>query len=383
MNMYIFVLLSFVLSLCFMPLIIKFCKKRELYDYQSSRKIHSGNIPRIGGIGIFASFIISSVLFLLLTQRISIWDNLPILVAALIIFTCGIIDDLKNLPAIVKLLFQLLAVAIVTFNDYRFTQIFSWHLPTSISYILTFGWILGVINAYNLIDGLDGLCGTLTFTALVTLGVLYTLSGNTEANLCFILAGSVLGFLCFNWPPAKIFMGDNGSQFLGFMIATIPLYSSSDVFEYNKFFVMLVLTSFPVFDTVAAIWRRLREKKDIMSPDRSHLHHKLLNLGYSQKHALYLVAIIQLLLSLSVILAHFLGKTNINGNMVSAKGSAVLIEDLVFMLLFFGIIHFTNKKNNLQKQAAENVRASEHVNKSSFCKKNSNFGLNKYFFFVN
>ena len=363
MNMYIFVLLSFVLSLCFMPLIIKFCKKRELYDYQSSRKIHSGNIPRIGGIGIFASFIISSVLFLLLTQRISIWNNLPILVAALIIFTCGIIDDLKNLPAIVKLLFQLLAVAIVTFNDYRFTQIFSWHLPTSISYILTFGWILGVINAYNLIDGLDGLCGTLTFTALVTLGVLYTLSGNTEANLCFILAGSVLGFLCFNWPPAKIFMGDNGSQFLGFMIATIPLYSSSDVFEYNKFFLMLVLTSFPVFDTVAAIWRRLREKKDIMSPDRSHLHHKLLNLGYSQKHALYLVAIIQLLLSLSVILAHFLGKTNINGNMVSAKGSAILIEDLVFMLLFFGIIHFTNKKNNLQKQAAENVRASEHVNK--------------------
>ena len=158
-------------------------------------------------------------------------------------------------------------------------------------------------------------------------------------------------------------MGDNGSQFLGFMIATIPLYSSSDVFEYNKFFVMLVLTSFPVFDTVAAIWRRLREKKDIMSPDRSHLHHKLLNLGYSQKHALYLVVIIQLLLSLSVILAHFLGKTNINGNMVSAKGSAILIEDLVFMLLFFGIIHFTNKKNNLQKQAAENVRASEHVTK--------------------
>ena len=186
-----------------MPLIIKFCKKRELYDYQSSRKIHSGNIPRIGGIGIFASFIISSVLFLLLTQRISIWDNLPILVAALIIFTCGIIDDLKNLPAIVKLLFQLLAVAIVTFNDYRFTQIFSWHLPTSISYILTFGWILGVINAYNLIDGLDGLCGTLTFTALVTLGVLYTLSGNTEANLCFILAGSVLGFLCFKKKKKK------------------------------------------------------------------------------------------------------------------------------------------------------------------------------------
>lgn len=357
--MYIFVLISFLLSLGFMPLIIKFCNRRKLYDYQDERKIHSGNIPRLGGIGIFSSFLISSVIFLITSNNISIWDNFPILIAGLIIFVCGTIDDLKNLPAIVKLLFQLTAVTIVTMNGYRFTRICSWEIPTVLSYLLTFGWILGVINAYNLIDGLDGLCGTLTFTALVTLGILYTLSGKIEANLCFILAGSILGFLCFNWPPAKIFMGDNGSQFLGFMLATIPFYSSGDVFEYNKFFIMIILTAFPVFDTIAAIWRRLREKRDIMSGDRSHLHHKLLNLGYTRKQALMLITVLQILLCATVILSHFLGHGEGSGSFVSSKGTAILIEAAGFVILFFGIIHFSNKKITKQKAEAEVQKEGE------------------------
>lgn len=349
--MYIYILVSFALCVAMIPLIIKFCKKFSLYDYQSARKIHSGDIPRLGGIGIAVSFFIAAFLFLFLTQKIGFKNNLPILIAGLIIFTGAIIDDLKNLPAIVKLIIQLVAVSLVTINGYRFTQICGWHLPTVLSFILTFGWVLGVINAYNLIDGLDGLCGSLSFTALVTLGVLYTLSGNIEANLCFILAGSVLGFLVFNWPPAKIFMGDNGSQFLGFMIATIPLYTSSDVFEYNKFLIMLVITSFPVFDTIAAIWRRLRENRGIMSPDRSHLHHKLLNMGYNKKQALYLIAVLQTLLCIAVILSFIVGNTVVDGKISGAKGSAILLEALAFMLLFFAIIHFTNKKISEQTPA--------------------------------
>jgi len=356
--MYIYILVSFVLCLGLIPLIIKFCKKFKLYDYQSARKIHSGDIPRLGGIGIAVSFFIAAFLFLFLTKKISVRDNLPVLIAALIIFIGAVIDDLKNLPALVKLVIQLVAVSIVTINGYRFTQICGWHLPTVLSFILTFGWVLGVINAYNLIDGLDGLCGTLSFTALATLGVLYTLSGNVEAVLCFILAASVFGFLCYNWPPAKIFMGDNGSQFLGFMIATIPLYTSSDVFEYNKFFIMLVLTSFPVFDTIAAIWRRLRERRDIMSPDKSHLHHKLLNMGYTKKQALYLIGILQVLLCAAVILSYIVGNTVVEGKICGSKGTAILIETLAFMLLFFGIIHFTNKSVNAKK-AAEGITDEE------------------------
>lgn len=341
--MYLFVVISFVLSAVFMPLIMLYCKKRSLYDYQDSRKIHSGNIPRLGGIGIFAAFFIPTVIFLLTNKNISGRNNLPLLIACAIIFATAIIDDLKNLPAWVKLLFQLIAVTIVTVNGYRFTQIFYWHLPTWFSFILTFGWILGVINAYNLIDGLDGLCGTLSCTALVTLGILYTITNNIEANICFILAAAVLGFLVFNYPPAKIFMGDSGSQFLGFMIAIIPLYTADEKFEFNKFIIMLILTAFPVFDTIAAIWRRLREHRPIMSADRSHLHHKFLNMGYTGKQTLLLISLIQILLCGTVVFSYFLGKL---------KGTAILLEDLGFMCIFFGVVHFTNRRVNLQKQAA-------------------------------
>lgn len=338
--MNLLIVLSVALSFIFMPLIIKFCKKFELYDYQNARKIHSGNIPRLGGVGIFLAYIISSLIYFIKFSPVDFSHNLPIFIAGCIIFIFAILDDLFQLPAILKLIVQLAAVSIVTFNGFRFTQIFNWYLPVYISFPLTFGWILGVINAYNLIDGLDGLCGSLSFTTIITLGIIYSLSGKSEAIICFILAAAIFGFLCFNWPPAKLFMGDGGSQFLGFMIATFPLYTSNDVFEYNKFLIMIIITSFPVFDTVAAIWRRIRDKRPIMSPDRSHLHHKLLNIGYSKKTALFLILFIQILICSVIIVSFILG---------TEKGAAILLETFAFMILFFAIIHYTNReffKNN-------------------------------------
>lgn len=344
LKMSLFIVLSVVLSLILMPIIIHFCNKHNLYDYQDERKVHSGNISRLGGVGIVAAFIISTALYLVFTTQLSVLRSLPILIAGLIIFVFGLLDDIFTLSAKLKLVVQLAATALVTFNGYRFTQIFGWVLPVPISYILTFGWVLGVINAYNLIDGLDGLCGTLSFTAVITLGVLYILSNNMEAGICFILGGAIFGFLCFNWPPAKLFMGDDGSQFLGFMIATIPLYTSSDIFEYNKFLIMLILTAFPVFDTIAAIWRRLRDKRPIMSPDRAHLHHKLLNIGYTKKQALHLIVFIQTLLCGMVILSFFIGKL---------KGTAILLEGFIFMVIFFSVIHYTNRAINRKNLAKE------------------------------
>ncbi len=342
--MSLFILLSIVLSLVSMPIIIHFCNKHNLYDYQDARKVHTGNISRLGGVGIAFAFTISAALYLIFNQQLSTMKSLPILIAGLIIFVFGLVDDILTLPAIVKLIVQLAASALVTFNGYRFTQIFGWVLPIPISYILTFGWIVGVINAYNLIDGLDGLCGSLSFSAVVTLGVLYSLSSNMEAGLCFILGGAIFGFLCFNWPPAKLFMGDDGSQFLGFMVATIPLYSSSDIFEYNKFLIMIILTAFPVFDTIAAIWRRLRDKRPIMSPDKFHLHHKLLNMGYTKRQVLRLIVFIQILLCTMVILSFFIGKL---------KGTAMLLEGFIFMIIFFSVIHYTNRAINRKKLAEE------------------------------
>lgn len=347
-KMVFYIILSVILSLASMPVIIHFCNKHNLYDYQDARKVHTGNISRLGGVGIVFSFLISSALYLIFTDQLSTTKSLPILIAGLIIFIFGFLDDIFILSAWLKLIVQLAAAALVTFNGYRFTQIFAWTLPTPVSYILTFGWIVGVINAYNLIDGLDGLCGSLSFTTVVTLGVLYALSNNMEAGLCFILAAAIFGFLCFNWPPAKLFMGDDGSQFLGFMIATIPLYTSGDIFEYNKFLIMLILTAFPVFDTVAAIWRRLRDKRPIMSPDKAHLHHKLLNIGYTKKQILSLIVFIQVLLCGMVILSFFIGKL---------KGTAMLLEGFIFMVIFFSVIHYTNRSVIRKTQAMENAKA--------------------------
>ncbi len=333
-SMILFIGLSFILSLISMPLIIKFCKRYSLYDSHNARKIHSGDIPRIGGVGIAFSFLVSAILYLVFSDGVRDFSSVPVLVAGFIIFLFGLLDDILELPAVAKLMVQLVAVSIVTFSGYRFTQICGWRIPTVLSFVLTFGWILGVINAYNLIDGLDGLCGSLSFSGFVTLGILYMLAGSGEAGLCFILAASVLGFLCFNWPPAKLFMGDDGSQFLGFMIAVAPLYTTAPALEYNKFLIMILLTSFPVFDTIAAIWRRLRDRKPVMSPDRSHLHHKLLNMGYTKKTALYLIVFIQILIcGVAVLSFYFKGK----------KGALLLAEAIVFMVIFFSVIHYTNR----------------------------------------
>lgn len=343
MRIAIFSLISFVISLVSMPIIIKICGKLDLYDYQDERKIHSGNISRLGGVGIVIGFIIATVLWLVLSD-VKLKQSVLLLIAGFIIFIFALLDDIYTFPALVKLLAQLVACTIVTAGGFRFTQIFGWQMPAVIGIILTFGWILGVVNAYNLIDGLDGLCGSLSITAVTTIGFLYYFSGVDEAAICFILAAAILGFLCFNWPPAKIFMGDDGSQFLGFMIAILPFFSTgerSEVFEYNKFLIMIVLTAFPVFDTIAAIWRRLREKRPIMSADKSHLHHKMLNLGYSKKVALYIIAGLQILLCSAVILSYFLGQY---------KGLALLLESIAFMLVFFTVIHYTNRAVNRKNE---------------------------------
>lgn len=345
MLFYLSIGLSALLSLISMPIIIKVCNRLKLFDYQNARKIHSGNIPRLGGIGFILSFLVSAVLYLIISKEISFTRHFPLMLAITIVFVFAIIDDIFNLPAFIKLIVQIIAVSIVCFNGYRFTQIFGFQLPTVVSFILTFGWILALINAYNLIDGLDGLCGSLSLITISTLGILFSYSYNEVSEICFILVAAIFGFLCFNWPPAKLFMGDNGSQTLGFIIATIPLYTSNDVFEYNKFLIMVSLTALPLFDVIAAIWRRLRDKKPIMSPDRSHLHHKLLNLGYSGKSSLFLLLSIQVLISISVVISYYLGEI---------KGQALLIEVLAFVIVFFAIVHFSNRnRNKMQNTPAE------------------------------
>ena len=342
----LFTIVSFLVSVCLIPLIIKFCKFYSLYDTVNSRKIHSGEIPRLGGVGIVLSFIICATVCFYSDKSLSFFNAAPLLAAGSLIFLFGILDDIVEMRAVFKLLVQLIATAIVVLNGYCFRQIFGFMLPEPVGILLTFFWLLGMINAYNLIDGLDGLCGTLALTALVSLGIMLYGSFNEGTAICFILSASILGFLVFNWPApnAKIFMGDGGSQFLGFMIATIPLYSSNDNFEYNKFLIMLVIVSFPMLDTIAAIWRRIRDHRPVMSPDRLHLHHKLLNLGFSKRNALIMVLLIQILICTTVVLSSYMEKE---------KGIILLAVAYLFMISFYCVIHYTNRAV-LQKIRLEN-----------------------------
>ena len=322
---------SFALSVCLIPLITLFCKKFSLYDSVNARKIHSGSIPRLGGIGIVLPFVAVSIIYALLEKDVSMARVLPLVISGAIIFLFGIADDLLELKAIVKLLVQLTAVTIVVTGGYRFNQIGIWKLPVWFSYVLTFGWILGITNAYNLIDGLDGLCGGLSFITLVTLGLSLIFLNDSTGILCLYLAASVLGFLIFNWPPASIFMGDCGSQFIGFMISVAPLYLTTESFEFNKFLIMLVLVCIPMMDTIAAIWRRLRDHRPIMSADRMHTHHKLMNMGLSSKEALYVMLALQILVCLCVG-----GAIYISG----LKGTVTLIIVYLFTITLFSLLHY-------------------------------------------
>ncbi len=331
---YTFSVAALLLSTGMLPLIIKFCKVYSLYDKTNARKIHSGSIPRLGGIAVALAFIICATLCFWLDAEIHLSSALPLLAAGMLIFAFGIVDDLIEMRALLKLIVQLTAAGIVVFNVYRFRQIFSFTLPTAVSIAFTFFWIIGIVNAYNLIDGLDGLCGGLSITTLITLGMIFIGSFTEGSAVCFILAAAIGGFLIFNWPPARIFMGDGGSQLLGFVIATVPLYSARADLEYNKFFIMLVVVSFPMLDTIAAIWRRLREHRSIMSPDRLHLHHKMINIGFTRVQVLYIVLFIQIIICMATYFSIFLER----------KGATlVLALSYIIMIFLFTIIHYANR----------------------------------------
>lgn len=329
------IVLSFLISVGVIPLIIMLCKKKGWYDETDERKIHKGNIPRLGGVGVMLGFIVSTILYFTLSQSKSINHVLPIIVAGSIIFIFALLDDFLNFPAKIKLLFQVLATIIVLFNGFRFTHVLKWQLPLWLSYALSFFWIIGIINAFNLIDGLDGLCGGLSLLIIGSLGVIFfcaeAIDASASAAVCFMMAAAILGFLCYNKPPAKIFMGDGGSQVMGFMIAVLPLFDSTENFNYNKVLVMIVLVSIPMLDTLAAMWRRTREHRSFMTPDSRHIHHKLIALGFTKVQTLIFLLSIQTCLCVAAGLGMYLRED---------KGAILLFMVFVFMIAFYSSIHF-------------------------------------------
>lgn len=276
------IILSFAVTLLIstllVPIVGKITKRLGIIAHVNNRTVHKGIIPRTGGYAIYVSFLLGAMIFLKTDLQIN-----SILIGGFIIFITGFLDDIYDLKPKYKLLGQIVAALVVIvlggISLKGFTLPF---LPSFISYIIaiiiTIGWIVGITNAVNLIDGLDGLCAGISIIVLVTISITSLHNGRTDiSSLSLLLAGSIGGFLVFNFHPASIFMGDCGALFIGYMIAVISLlgfgYKSSSFFTLGAPFVVLMV---PIMDTLIAIVRRKLQHKSFSEADKSHLHHKLM-----------------------------------------------------------------------------------------------------------
>lgn len=287
---YVTLVLCFIASVLITPLVKKLAIAIGATDKPNARKVHQKIMPRLGGLAIYISFIIG---FLILRPMDEDFSPLPIIIGSFIIIITGVLDDRFELSAKVKLIGQLLAAGVVVLGGIQLEFInmpFGGELQFGIFSIpLTILWIVGITNAINLIDGLDGLAAGVSSIALITISGMAILMGDVfVTSVGLILLGSTLGFLVYNFHPAKIFMGDTGALFLGFMISVLALLGFKNITIFSLI-VPIIILGVPISDTFFAIIRRFVNKQPLSAPDKSHLHHCLLRLGYSHRQTVLII----------------------------------------------------------------------------------------------
>lgn len=306
------------------PLVKKISLKLDATDKPNVRKVHTEPIPTLGGLAIYFSFLIG----LLILQPTSEY-HVSIVCGATIILILGVCDDLYNLSPKVKFSFQLLAALLVVF--WGGLQVEFINLPFGgqvefglLSSIVTILWIVGITNAINLIDGLDGLAAGVSSIALLTIAGMAVIMGNVYvATVALILFFSTLGFLRYNFYPAKIFMGDTGALFLGYMISVLALLGFKNV-TIISFIIPIFILGVPISDTIIAMVRRYINKQPISSPDSSHLHHRLVKFGFTHKQTVLFIYALSGMFSLAAILF----------SITTIWGSIVIFVISLLVLLF-------------------------------------------------
>lgn len=306
--LYIF-LVSGLLTLIITPTVRKLALRVKAIDVpKDKRRVHEKPIPRMGGLGIYITFLIFALGIYYNNRQVY-----GILIGSTIIVAMGIVDDIYQIRPLYKIIFQILAVSVLLFFGISIKNItvpFSNFNSISTGYfgiIFTYIWVIGVTNAINLIDGLDGLaCGVSCISSL-TLFVVALISGRyTTATLTIILAGSCIGFLRYNFNPASIFMGDTGSQFLGFVLAAISTQAAVKSVATVSIIIPIMALGLPIFDTLFAMLRRKINKRPIMEADRGHLHHKLLDKGLSHRRAVVTMYIVSAVMGFFAVIAALL-----------------------------------------------------------------------------
>ncbi len=279
---------SLIIAFVFTPLAIKIAPKVGALDIpKDDRRMHTETMPRFGGIAIYIGSMFSIVFFL--------YDTIDrrmvgIAVAATLILIMGIIDDIRGLSAKIKLAGQILCACILFASSVRISFVSNpWgegiiEFPWIISLLVTLLWIVGITNTINLIDGLDGLAAGVSFIATIVIAYIAFINLRYEIAMAFLaLAGSCLGFLPWNFHPAKIFMGDGGALYLGFMIGSISVMSPMKSATVIATILPIFVLALPILDTALAIIRRVKNGRPIMEADKQHLHHKILNVGMGHK----------------------------------------------------------------------------------------------------
>lgn len=300
--LYVAIVVAFVASILLTPLVRKLAFRIGAVDKPNYRKVHTAIMPRIGGLAIFGAFLIGYVIL-----RPGDIHATGILIGAVIIILTGFLDDMLEITAKAKVVGQLAAaIVVVTWGGLQIDFI---NLPFGgqiefgyLSIPITIIWIIGITNAINLIDGLDGLAAGVSSIALITLAIMAMIMGQPFViATAAILAASSLGFLFFNFHPAKIFMGDTGSLFLGYMISVLALLGFKNVAVISVI-IPVIMLGVPIFDTFFAIVRRIRMKQKISAPDKSHLHHCLLRAGFSHRQTVLIIYGLAALFGLAAIL---------------------------------------------------------------------------------
>ncbi len=295
-----------LISLVTTPIVKNLAVKIGAVDVpRDSRRMHDHPIPRMGGLAIFLGFLFSILIFLPLTTPLR-----GMMLGAVIIVILGIFDDIYALGAKFKFVIQIAAALIAVLSGNVISllsnpNVFSsnpyWELGV-LSIPVSVFWIVAITNAVNLIDGLDGLaCGVSTISSLTMLVIALVVSEPQVALLMAALAGACIGFLPYNLNPAKIFMGDTGSTFLGFVLAVVSIQGLFKAAAIISFAVPFLLLGLPIFDTGMAIVRRLAKGQSPMAPDRGHIHHRLIDMGLTQKQAVAVLYVISAILGLCAV----------------------------------------------------------------------------------
>lgn len=327
---------SFGISIVTTPFSKKMSIKFNAIDQPRERGMHKEPIPRMGGIAIILGFILTIVILMPFMPELRTKQFIGFLAGAAIIASAGIIDDTKGLRPAMKLLFQIVAALVVIYSGTRIT-LASWPFRDFLIHFdapLTLLWIIGITNAVNLIDGVDGLAAGVSSIAAISLMVLCVLSGSHLAvALTATLAGACLGFLPRNFSPAEVIMGDTGALFLGYVLSVCSIIGVFKSYAVLAVVISVFCLALPVFDTLFAILRRVYNRRPITEADRGHLHHRLIDAGYSHRGAVFILYALSVLCGVVAIV-------------ISLDDLRALAVMAVFLIIFILMMFIYGKRIN-------------------------------------